>query len=154
MISGTDTSGQTLSPAERDTLHCVVGHMIPPSAAFGVPGADDPMIFADILNSVGRDLPDLRNALRVLTEDAGGRLTALPSDEQSALLASYRSRHPDLAGILEWVTARCYYRDDRVMKSLGMEVRPPFPLGYPLDQGDWSLLEPVRSRGRIYRDAG
>jgi hypothetical protein len=40
----------------------------------------------------------------------------------------------------------CYYRDDRVMVSLGLEARPPFPKGYVLEQGDWSLLDPVRAR--------
>ena len=38
----------------------------------------------------------------------------------------------------------CYYRDDRVMVSLGLEARPPFPKGHVLEQGDWSLLDPVR----------
>jgi hypothetical protein len=155
MIPPSQTTGiEALSPAEQEMLLCVVGHMIPPSAEFGVPGAADPDIFADILNSVGRDLPDLRKALRVLAEAAGCRLAALPSGEQSALLASFRAHHPDLAGILEWVTARSYYRDDRVMASIGVEVRPPFPLGYTVEQGDWSLLDPVRSRGKMYRDAG
>ena len=27
----------------------------------------------------------------------------------------------------------------------------PFPKGYALEQGDWSLLDPVRARGRIWR---
>jgi hypothetical protein len=38
-----------------------------------------------------------------------------------------------------------------VMRSIGMEARPPFPKGHELEQGDWSLLEPVRARGRIWR---
>jgi hypothetical protein len=34
-----------------------------------------------------------------------------------------------------------------------MEARPPYPKGYQVVQGDLSLLEPVRARGKIYRDA-
>jgi len=49
------------------------------------------------------------------------------------------------------ITAQCYYRDDRVMQSLGMEARPPYPLGFTLEQGDWSLLDPVRKREKFYR---
>jgi len=49
------------------------------------------------------------------------------------------------------VTAQCYYRDDRVMLSIGMEPRPPHPLGYVVEQGDWSLLDPVRGRDDLYR---
>jgi hypothetical protein len=50
-------------------------------------------------------------------------------------------------------TVQCYYRDDRVMRSLGMEVRPPFPQGFEVERGDWSLLDPVRSRPPLYRRA-
>lgn len=136
------------------TLRCVAGHMIPPSAEYAVPGADDPAIFADIVRSVGRDRVALRDALQSIDRRAGGRLASLPVEEQRRLLAVFRAAEPDRAGVIEAVTARCYYRDDRVMASIGIEVRPPFPLGYDVEQGDWSLLEPVRARGKIYRDAG
>jgi hypothetical protein len=33
-----------------------------------------------------------------------------------------------------------------------MDARAPFPKGYDLEQGDWSLLDPVRARPRLYRD--
>jgi len=139
---------------ENETLLCVVGHMIPPSAEYGVPGAADPTVFADILRSVGRDQVALRDALRSIDARAGGRLASLPVDDQRRLLAVFRAAEPERAGVIEAVAARCYYRDDRVMASIGIEVRPPFPLGYDVEQGDWSLLEPVRARGKIYRDAG
>ena len=147
------TDADDLTRPERETLLCTVGHMIPPSAEFGLPGAADPAIFADIVRSIGRDLPALRQALSLIDERAGGALAALPQPEQAALLTSFRADDPGLTGVLEAVTVRCYYRDDRVMASLGMEVRPPFPLGFAVPHGDWSLLEPVRARGKIYRDA-
>jgi len=37
------------------------------------------------------------------------------------------------------------------MRSLDMETRPPFPKGFDLDQGDMSLLDPVRDRPVFYR---
>jgi hypothetical protein len=49
------------------------------------------------------------------------------------------------------VVLLCYYRDDRVMRSLGQEPRPPFPKGHVVEQGDWSLLDPVRARPPMYR---
>ena len=49
------------------------------------------------------------------------------------------------------VVLLCYYRDDRVMRSLGQEARPPFPRGHVVEQGDWSLLDPVRARKPMYR---
>jgi hypothetical protein len=50
------------------------------------------------------------------------------------------------AATLVRVVLQCYYRDDRVLRSLGLELRAPFPKGYTLEQGDWSLLDPVRAR--------
>ena len=38
-----------------------------------------------------------------------------------------------------------------MMRSLGQEPRPPFPQGHVVEQGDWSLLDPVRARPRMYR---
>src|SRR6202022_921354 len=52
------------------------------------------------------------------------------------------------------VVLLCYYRDDRVMRSLGQEPRPPFPKGHVVEQGDWSLLDPVRKRPRMHRLGG
>jgi hypothetical protein len=55
--------------------------------------------------------------------------------------------------LLQRLVLHCYYRDDRVMISLGMEARPPFPKGYEVEQGDWSLLDPVRAMPKLWRDA-
>lgn len=142
-----------LTETEQATLRCIAGHMIPASAEHGVPGADDPAIFADIVRSVERDLPALRDALVAANAAAGGDLASLSRSAQDKALAGFRADRPALAGVIEAAVARCYYRDDRVMAAIGMEPRPPFPAGYAVVRGDWSLLEPVRARGRIYRDA-
>ena len=34
----------------------------------------------------------------------------------------------------------------------GIEPQPPFPKGRVLEQGDWSLLDAVRGRPRMWRD--
>jgi hypothetical protein len=43
--------------------------------------------------------------------------------------------------------------DDRVVRSLGLEPRPPHPKGHVLEDGDWSLLDPVRARALTWRRA-
>ncbi len=52
---------------------------------------------------------------------------------------------------LNRVVLLCYYRDDRVMRSLGQEPRSPFPKRHVVEQGDWSLLDPVRERAPMWR---
>ena len=46
--------------------------MVPASAEYGVPGADDEAIFADVVRSLGRDRDAVRKALAMLREIAGG----------------------------------------------------------------------------------
>lgn len=148
------TADAKLSAAELDTLRCIAGHMIPASSRYGVPGADDPAILADIAGSLDRDASAVQEALALVDGLAGGRLAQAGPAEQTRTLARFKATSPALAGTIECVVARCYYRDERVLEAIGMEPRPPFPQGYDVEQGDWSLLDPVRARGRIYRDAG
>jgi hypothetical protein len=143
-----------LSAAEQETLRTSVRHMTPPSPEFAAPGADDPAIFADIVRSVRCDRAALGQALRAVDAAAGGRLAGLAEMEQATVLARFRADEPAQAAILEAVTVGCYYRDDRVLTSIGMYPRPPFPRGFEIEEGDWSLLDPVRARGPVYRDAG
>ncbi len=48
-----------LSPSECQDLRHIAGIMIPANEEFGVPGADDAIIFADIVRSIGRDLDEV-----------------------------------------------------------------------------------------------
>jgi hypothetical protein len=65
--------------------------------------------------------------------------------------AQFREAGGAPLAILVRLVLLCYYRDDRVMRSLGQEPRAPFPQGHVVEQGDWSLLDPVRMRAPMYR---
>lgn len=148
-----NASEQGLSPSQADDLRHLAGIMIPPNDAYGVPGADDPAIFADLLGSLGRDERQIRNALAKLAALAQGDFAGLDRDRQEAVAESLLSGDsPDIAA-LGRVVLQCYYRDDRVVRSLGLEPRSPFPKGHILEQGDWTLLDVVRSRPKMWRDA-
>ena len=143
-----------LTPAESRDLRCIAGMMIPASTEFDVPGADDPTIFADIVGTMGRDLGHVREALGQLEALAGGVLADLDAVRREAAVASFRAHGGVAVATLSRVILQCYYRDDRVVRSLGLEPRAPFPKGHTLEQGDWSLLDPVRKRPKMWRDAG
>jgi len=137
-----------LSDDQCRTLQCLAGMMIPASAEYGVPSAADDAIFADILRSFGRDEPHVLAVLRELEGFAD-----LNPTQREAKAAQLRERGGDALLGLSRVILQCYYRDDRVMRALGMEARPPFPKGHEVEQGDWSLLDPVRMRPTLYREA-
>jgi hypothetical protein len=144
---------QTLTEAEIADLRCLAGMIIPPSAKYGVPGADDDTIFADIVSSIGRDADHIRAALVRLRTLAGGPFAALDGARRGEVAARLRADGGAPVGVLTRLVLLCYYRDDRVMVSLGLEARPPFPKGHVLEQGDWSLLDPVRARKPFWRPA-
>ena len=66
-----------LTPAEQWDLRRLAGFMVPASAEYDVPGADDEAIFADIVRSLGRDRDHVRTALAMLCEIADGDFARL-----------------------------------------------------------------------------
>jgi len=146
-------SEPTLTEAEIADLRCIAAMIIPASAQYGVPGADDDTIVADIVNSIGRDRHEVCDALGTLRRLAGGPFAALDHTSRIDVAGQLRAEGGTSISVLTRLVLLCYYRDDRVMVSLGMEARPPFPKGHVLEQGDWSLLDPVRARKPFWRPA-
>src|SRR5215831_17295628 len=142
-----------LTPAQRDDLRAIAGVMIPASAEFDVPGADDPIIQADILATVGRDAGAVREALDEVAFLAGRPLASLDPSRREAVAEELHGGGGAAVMTLTRVVLQCYYRDDRVVRSLGLEPRPPYPQGHVLEDGDWSLLDPVRARLPMWRGA-
>jgi hypothetical protein len=142
-----------LSSAQRDDLRTIAAMIIPASTEYGVPGADDAAIQADILKTLGRDTETVRAALDHLARLAGTPLADLDPARRDAVAKEFRASGGTAAATLVRVVLQCYYRDDRVLRSLGLELRAPFPKGYTLEEGDWSLLNPVKSRPPSLRRA-
>jgi hypothetical protein len=140
-----------LTPAQRGDLRAIAAEIIPASAEFDVPGADDPAIQADILATLGRDASRVREALDQLARLAGGALASLDPAGREAVALELRATGGTAVATLTRVILQCYYRDDRVVRSLGLEPRPPYPKGHELEEGDWSLLDPVRARPPMWR---
>ena len=141
-----------LSPAEGHALGVLAGTMIAASDEPVMPGADDPAILADIVRSIGRDLPLIRVALAEIDKRAGGAFAALDRERREALINEWYAAGGAAAAALGRVVLSAYYRDDRVLRALGHEARAPFPQGHVVEQGDWGLLDPVKRRAAFWRD--
>jgi hypothetical protein len=141
----------SLTAEQIRDLRALAGTIIPASSTYAVPGADDEAISRDILRSLGRDRDDVCRALAHLAVLAGGSFAELEPQRRVEVAAVFREGGGAPLAALVRVVLLCYYRDDRVMRSLGFEPRPPFPQGHVVEQGDWSLLDPVRARPRMYR---
>ena len=165
---GTDNP---FTAAQERAIVAFAAALIPASEEYNVPSAGDAAIAREVLAAAKRAPPAVAAAVKTLDEWAvaahGVGFAELNDAARARLLR--QSKVPGSAGglnrefdpsaragqrALVSIVAQCYYRDDRVLRSLGMEPRPPFPKGFEVEQGDWSLLEPVKRRGKLYREVG
>jgi hypothetical protein len=142
-----------LSPIDSADLRRIAGIMIPADKTYGVPGADDPAIFDDLLSTLGGDRPHVHIALQQLTVLAGGPFSRLSPGQAAQLAATFLATDTPEVAILGRLILQCYYRDERVLHALGVDPRPPFPRGHILEQGDWRLLDAVRTLPPMWRRA-
>jgi len=137
--------------AQTTTLGSLAELMIP--AEGDLPSAADAAIFAEVLEWLS-ERPELVNAGLALLADAlppGGTFSTLPPAERLAAVSRLRAECPTFVALFEAATAACYYRDVRVLRSLGLPARAPYPEGNAVDPTDWSLLHAVRERQPFYR---
>lgn len=135
-----------LTTAEIETFSEIAGLMIPASTKHNLPGANDPAIMAEIVTDANTNA--VEGVKQALAAWSGLSETSGP-DRAAAFLETCAGH----ASLLQAVVNRVYYRTDAVMQSLGMEARAPFPAGYEVDEHDWSILDPVRAMGPIWRAA-
>jgi hypothetical protein len=147
------SASNELTAVQRNDLRTVAAMIIPASDEYKVPGADDPAIQADMLATLGRDTMLVCAALDHLARLAGKPLAELDAARRDEVAKEFRATGGAAAATLTRVVLQCYYRDDRVLRSLGLELRAPFPKGHVLPEGDWSLLDPVKARGGALRRA-
>ena len=150
-------SDGALTAAQRATLRVVLDMIIPASEDGRFPSAADIDVLDHIRESQSQLLPALREDLgrldRLAAERSGSAFARLTESGRIRVMDEIRSAEPGFLKDLALQTATRYYQDDRVLRALGMEARPPFPKGYEVVSGDLSLLDPVRKRGKLYRDA-
>ena len=148
-------SSDGLPAAHKHCLKWIAGQMIPASAGLQLPGADDAQIITRIMQRLGKQLSAFAEIYDWLEQASLEKFELTFSEINDAfrltLLADFRSQKAALASALMVTIASCYYEDKRVLESIKHEARPPFPLGHKLDQGDWSLLDPVKRRPAFYR---
>jgi hypothetical protein len=155
MTEATDSAAPPFTENETRMLAILADSVVPASTEFGVPSAADAAILAAILSDGARHAERLTAALAALDEIARQTCDAafldLADTQRDGVVSAFRDARPDDAQRIAALVTQCYYRDDRVVLSLGMELRPPHPEGYAVEQGDWTLLDPVRKWAPFFR---
>jgi hypothetical protein len=147
------------SVEQEDILRALLDEVIPPSSDGRLPGAGGLGLIGHVARTVRQTpmlVPVVEYGLSAIAELAGARnpdgWAGLSRAERSALLAEFAAGDQLFMPALLFLAYSGYYQHPRVVETLGLEARPPHPLGYAMEAFDPSLLDAVRRRGKIYRD--
>ena len=149
-------SSSFFTDSQIELVTDVLNRIIPPSGK--MPGAGE--IAVDYLDQAVGGSPGLKrifgrgllglevNARRDYSRD----FHDLSGEQQDAVLRLVEADEAEFFDLLVRQTYNGYYTESRIVKLLGLENRPPQPLGYQVEQGHIALIENVKNRGTFYRD--
>jgi hypothetical protein len=143
----------------RALLREVLDEIIPPNDDRSFPGAGE-LGVAERIEEALADRPDVAHIIErglASISDLAGRQSpsgfgGLSRSERVAVLREVEAAEPGLFGVLVMQAYFGYYTDRRITDRLGVR-NPPQPEGYDLEPGDLRLLDPVRARPKLWRDA-
>jgi hypothetical protein len=140
-------------------LALVLDELIPPRPDGRLPGAGTLGVGA-VVQHAAAGTPELEQMLThglAALDDVARRVGAAgfaslsPAARIDALRDIERAE-PMFVPTLLTLACVGYYSAEPVVAALKGSARPPHPLGYELESDDLSLLDPVRARGKLYRE--
>ena len=144
--------------AQRELLVSVLNRLVPAADAF--PGAGDLGVASYFDRVVGQSAALKRlfaQGLVQVTLESQAQyaqpFTALLEGQGEAVLRHVEATAPEFFEALVTHTYSGYYSHPAIVQFLGMEGRPPQPRGYHLEPLDLSLLDNIKLRQPIYRQA-
>ena len=127
------TTNNPFDANQQATLSALAVLIIPPSPEYEVPGANDPQIFSGILTLCEQKAEFVSAQLNAIEQTTQAQFKEAfieaGVEAQMQIVETVGRDSPFFSFILTAV-AQCYYQDDRVLQSLEIEPRPPFPLGH------------------------
>ncbi len=150
------TSRSFFSDAQIELVTEVLNRIIPANEE--LPGAGE--IAVNFLDEVVGGSPRLKRifnhglsqvevcAYRMYAKD----FPSLSGEQMHVVLRQVEVDEGEFFDLLVRQTYNGYYTDPRIVELLGLEARPPQPLGHSVGQGNITLIENVKNRGIVYRE--
>jgi len=144
-----------LTEEQSISLTKLLNMIIPPNDVKGLPGAGELDFVGYVREFDPNQLEAVQKELDLLNNYSKSQFKRIFSDldqkEREYLVDRLRNDNKTFAQSITFQTMACYYQDDNVMRTLGMDSRPPFPKGNEVVSGDLNLLDPVRKKQQIFR---
>lgn len=83
----------------------------------------------------------------------GAGFLSLTAEERDTALQWVEAKYARLFARLLRLTYTAYYTDPTIRRAAGFEADPPLPAGYDTTPFDASRLDPIKHRGKLWRDA-
>ena len=146
------------SEQQRTLLYAVLDHIVPPNGDLPAAGelrvAEHVEGVAGLSQGTRRLFSEGLKSIEVTSVQMhSSEFVELSDEDKVGVLRQVESQNPDFFSALVVQTYAGYYTNPKVLRAKGLKLRPPQPQGYELDEFDMSLLENVRKRGKVYRDA-
>lgn len=143
-----------LNNIQKEVLSLLMNMIISPDEKRRMPGAAE-IDFSSYLENEQTSLKWLEEGIEIIIEESnivfGKDFQLLMENERNDVINKLRIKLNRFFYNLGTHVIQCYYQDERVLKALGLECRAPFPDGFNVPDGDFTLLEQVYKRGEIYR---
>ena len=141
---------------ERATLDALQDLMIPASTDGRMPSAASLGLYADGAGLTPSDVEVFVSGLKQIEARALSKHSApfaqLPAAAAMAIVDEMRAQRSEFIQTFMLLTTARYLQNAAVMPLNGLEARPPWPRGHAVAEGDWSLIEVVRARPKLYRE--
>lgn len=151
-----DMPARAFSTSQRSALDALMDLMIPESRDGNMPAAASLGLYDDLMDLPSAVRTHFERGLDALNASAANTqskpFAELERDDASALVELMRRDDAAFISAFTLHTTARYLQNASVMEALGLEARPNWPEGHEVAEGDWGLLEPVRQRGRIWRE--
>ena len=135
-------------------LRCFCNTILPGDQELGLPEGSDVNMERYLqehgLNQRMSEYLELINVISV--EDYECSFVDLNAEYRFKTVEKSRRKNNRLAAEMIVHCLKAYYTHTSVLKAISAGSVPPFPEGNYISEPDWSLLEPVYERGRIFRE--
>lgn len=140
----------------RATLNALQDLMIPSATDGRMPSARSLGLYAGSAGLAPEDAELFASGLAQIEARAqaahGVPFAQLQAAAAIALVEEMRTQRSEFIQLFMLLTTARYLQNPQVMRLIGLEARPPWPQGHVVAEGDWSLIEVVRARPKIYRE--